>query len=80
MIQRIQQLLMDPAEAAIGEHGDDVTGAARVLHLFHDLIDAGQITTVAAMTSDIGGEFFRGEPVVCENLVEVGNGNHLKVG
>ena len=48
---------MDAAEAAVGEHGDDIAGAGVLFDFGDDGFDIGEIETAAAEAGDVGGEF-----------------------
>ncbi len=65
---------MNPAEAAITEHGDHIAGAGGFLDLGDDRFDIGQIPRLSAEAGDVGGESVGIEPVVFRDLVKIRDG------
>ena len=72
---------MDAAEAAVAQHGDDITGLRFSRDVADDRLKVRQVGAVAAKTLDVRRELRGIQPVVLRELVEVRNrGDHGEIG
>ena len=72
--QSVEQFLMVATEAAVAEHGDDVSGPRVFNHFGNDGFHVWQVVADAAEAGDVGGEFGRIEPIVFQDFMKIRNG------
>lgn len=66
--------MVDAAEAAVAEDGDDVAGGGVFGDGVDDFVEVLDVGAVAAVAGDVCGEFCGVEAVVFGDFVEVGDG------
>ena len=64
---------MDAAEAAVGEHGDDIAGQRLGLYGGDDCRVVREVIALPTHRRNVGGKADGIEPVVFRNLVEIGD-------